>query len=681
MATRPEDCEDQRTGLLIVTMLNAALMLASRGLRVFPLIPGGKKPAIDDFPNRASTDAGVILKWWTDRPDCNIGVSTTGFVVADVDAKHGRPGIASFASVGGHYDTLVVKTPTGGYHCYFNGPDSKLAVDVMPGLDIRSHHGYVVGPGSVTSARYEDCVDGTYELVNDAVLAEVPLILSTLLEPPIRRVRHDDVELDKEVAISNAAVWLQNAEPAISGQGGNDSTYRVCAKLVRDFALSQETAYQLLLNHWNHRCVPPWPNGELWALVRNADEYGTADRGAALPQAHFGDVKVIEPPAAAPARTPQDAGVYMGNAPDPANLTPRPWKVDRLLMNGDVTVLGGMGAAGKSMLELVLAAHWALGLDFGAFKLRVPGVPLRSMIYNAEDDRGEQGRRLMAICAVYNLDYFQVRANIAFMDDRAFDLCLAAFAGGVPTIEQAAVQFVCDAAIQERVDVIIFDPLVNIHRCSENDNGQMRHVISVLRWIARQTNTAILCAHHTGKRTAQADKGDPDVFRGGGAIVNSARVAVLMSGITPEDAQTLGVSAQDKGKYVRIDNAKANYGPKVGEAILWLEWQSQKILTGDVIGVVKPFNAHKLKMSVSVEHARTIRNAIIDHGRGGINRTQAAQILATAFPLGFYATLKASTALRMIDREFGAPVDVDGERIVMKASADGRGKVLALEAI
>lgn len=663
-----------------MTMLNAALSLASRGLRVFPLIPGGKKPAIDDFPNRATTDAGVILKWWTDRPDCNIGVSTTGFVVADIDAKHGRPGVASFASVGGHYDTLVVKTPTGGYHCYFNGPDSKLAVDVMPGLDIRSHHGYVVGPGSVTSKVYDDCVDGTYELVNDKPLAEVPFILSTLLERPMRRVRNDNIELDKEVAISNAAVWLQNAEPAISGQGGNDATYRVCAKLVRDFALSQETAYQLLLNHWNHRCVPPWANGELWALVRNADEYGTADRGAALPQAHFGDVKVIEPPPQAPARTARESGVYMGNAPNPNDLTPRPWKVDRLLMNGDVTVLGGMGAAGKSMLELVLAAHWALGLDYGPFKLRVPGVPLRSMIYNAEDDRGEQGRRLLAICSVYGFDYYKVRENIAFMDDRAFDLCLAAFAGGVPTIEQAAVQFVCDAAIQERVDVIIFDPLVNIHRCAENDNGQMRHVISVLRWIARQTNTAILTAHHTGKRTAQADKGDPDVFRGGGAIVNSARVAVLMSGVTDADAKNLGVKAEDRHKYVRIDNAKGNYGPKVGEAIAWLEWQSEKILTGDVIGVVKPINANKMKAATSIEHARIVRDTIIAHGRAGISRTAAYKAIAAAIPTGFYATTSESTALRMLDQEFAAPVIVENERIVRRPNADGK-TVLVLEAI
>lgn len=662
-----------------MTILNAALMLASRGLRVFPLIPGGKKPAIDDFPNRATTDAGVILKWWTDRPDCNIGVSTTGFIVADVDAKHGRPGIASFASVGGHYDTLVVKTPTGGYHCYFNGPDSKLAVDVMPGLDIRSHHGYVVGPGSITK-KSEDCVDGTYELVNDLPLAQVPFILSTLLEPPLRRVRNDNVELDKEVAISNAAVWLKNAEPAIAGQGGDDTTYRVCAKLVRDFALSEETTYQLLLSHWNHRCMPPWSNNELWAKVRNANEYGTGDRGSALPQAHFGDVKVIEPPPQAPQRTARETGVYMGNAPDPANIMPRPWKVERLLMNGDVTVLGGMGAAGKSMLELVLAVHWSLGLDYGPFKLRVPGVPLRSMIYNAEDDRGEQGRRLLAICAVYGFDYLKVRDGIAFMDDRAFDLCLASFVGGVPTIEQAAVQFVCDAAIQERVDVIIFDPLVNIHRCAENDNGQMRHVISVLRWIARQTNTAILTAHHTGKRTAQAEKGDPDVFRGGGAIVNSARVAALMSSITDDDAKNLGVKREDRGSYVRVDNAKANYGPKVGEAIMWLEWCSQRIATGDIIGVVKPLNAVKLKAAVRMEHARVVRDAIIASGRGGITRTAAAKSIAAAMPDGFYKTATETTALRMIDAEFASAVVVDNEKIVMRSSPDGKGLVLILEA-
>jgi hypothetical protein len=272
-----------------MALLDTALDLASRGFRVFPLIPRGKKPAVDDFPNRATTDPLTILDWWTKRPDCNIGVSTTGLVVVDVDTKKGRVGLDSFANAGGHYNTLVVKTATGGYHCYFNGPDSKLAVDIVPGVDIRSHHGYVVGPGSVTSKEYADCVDGVYELVNDAPLAQVPPLIEMLLEPPIRRVRNDAVELDKETSISNAVIWLQNAEPAVEGQGGNDQTYRVCVKLVRDFALSEETAYSLLLSHWNHRCMPPWSNSELWALIRNAEAYGTADRGKALPEAQFGD--------------------------------------------------------------------------------------------------------------------------------------------------------------------------------------------------------------------------------------------------------------------------------------------------------------------------------------------------------------------------------------------------------
>ena len=60
-----------------------------------------------------------------------------------------------------------------------------------------------------------------------------------------------------------AARYLTYCPGAISGSGGHDTTFRVAIALVHGFCLSQETAYQLLLDHYNLKCSPPWNDAEL----------------------------------------------------------------------------------------------------------------------------------------------------------------------------------------------------------------------------------------------------------------------------------------------------------------------------------------------------------------------------------------------------------------------------------
>ena len=147
-------------------MIDHALKLAELGLRVFPLRPNSKKPPlIGDFPDRATTDAALLRKWWRKWPNANIGVATGvplhgGYlVVLDVDVRPGKDGKLSLDLL---YETmpstLEVRTPNGGWHHYLIAPHviPNDASRIAPGLDIRGCHGYVVGPGSaIDGKRYE----------------------------------------------------------------------------------------------------------------------------------------------------------------------------------------------------------------------------------------------------------------------------------------------------------------------------------------------------------------------------------------------------------------------------------------------------------------------------------------------------------------------------------------------
>jgi hypothetical protein len=661
--------------------LAAALDMARRGFRVFPCVPYGKKPAIDDWTSLATTDEAQIRAWFNEGRDYNYGVLTTDLVVADVDvSKIGREAaLANYAEIGGHFDTFVVQTPTEGLHAYFAGPDSGLRVGLVPGVDIRSHNGYVVGPGCYTDpARTDDNsvkAVGHYTIVRDLELEWVPPPIEMRLRPPgIRRENVDfSVELDTPTAISNAYVWLLAAPAATMGGGGDELTYKTAAKLVRDFALSPEKAFELMCGEWNERCQPhPWPPELLWVKVRNAADYGTAPLGGARPEATFGTVTVPEVPLQWYQQPVHEHGVYLGNALDANTLEARRWLAERLFMRGDVTVMAAAGAAGKSITSLTIAAHFAVGKDYGPYKLKSQGKAQRIFIYNAEDDIAEQTRRLLAICATYKLDYEAVRANLMLMDDSLGDLILATAERNVAHEHTAMVNFIIELLTQNEIDIGIFDPLINLHQCSENDNVQMRFVIGVLRKIARKANAAVLVAHHVGKGNTK-EAGDADAIRGAGAIINSARIAIMLSGPTDKDLPLLGIDTTLRYSYVRMDDAKANLYLKTGIAIMWTKWFSVRIATNDLVGVPVA-----LDVDVSRENERRRIGEIIY--REMVIAGTATTIVADAIRWlraedEMYNTMceKNDTALRrLIQTHLARPLEVEPNVQLILTGAAGK---------
>ncbi len=66
-------------------LLEAALTYADLGYAVFPCVPGDKNPLTQHGFLDATTDAARIEAWWATHPDANIGLSTAGLLVVDVD--------------------------------------------------------------------------------------------------------------------------------------------------------------------------------------------------------------------------------------------------------------------------------------------------------------------------------------------------------------------------------------------------------------------------------------------------------------------------------------------------------------------------------------------------------------------------------------------------------------------
>ena len=61
---------------------------------------------------------------------------------------------------------------------------------------------------------------------------------------------------------ARAQRFLLAVEPAVAGQHGDLSTFRICCRVVRGFQLSDHEAMSVL-SEWNARCQPPWSEREL----------------------------------------------------------------------------------------------------------------------------------------------------------------------------------------------------------------------------------------------------------------------------------------------------------------------------------------------------------------------------------------------------------------------------------
>ncbi|MER6916665.1 bifunctional DNA primase/polymerase [Streptomyces sp. NPDC000594] len=212
----------------------------------------------------ATTDPSVLTAWWRRQPRFGVGVSCgpAGLVVIDVDAhpaplptpdrllpgihipdsvcldglRHGFHSLAVLAALRGRPDpaqdgtTLRVRTPSGGLHVWYttrpgqewrcstgSGASRALAWQV----DIRSHGGYIIAPGTRTVSGRYTALDG----------ARRPAPLPGWLGAELERTGHRPVPPGPRGG-SPTPVPSRARAAVVAARGGRDSAARALATVL-----------------------------------------------------------------------------------------------------------------------------------------------------------------------------------------------------------------------------------------------------------------------------------------------------------------------------------------------------------------------------------------------------------------------------------------------------------------
>lgn len=485
--------------------VDIALAHAARGFAVFPLKPDSKLPAVKGWPHLATSDVGKIRELWADAPAANVGIYTGAafesdhIAVVDVDVKKGKPGLESLAQLEREHGelppTLTVTTPTGGKHLYFRVPVpvSSPADKFAPGIDIRSAGAYVVGPGSVVD-------DKAYEVVDPAApIADAPPWLVERLcrmAQPMEKRADNVVPLirpDKEEHIEKAISYLQRSAPlAVQGAGGDRTTFSVACEM-HACGVSEHTALELMLEHFNDRCSPPWMPDELAVKVANAYRYRNGQFGSATAEAQF---QPIEEPAAESPPSPRARGLSFRLFKDVKPSFAQSGLVRGLLDRGAMSVVYGESNSGKTFFALDVAFHVATGRDWGGRRVEQGAV----VYVAAEGGRGIE-QRMQALKIHHQLE--------------GEDVPLALVACPVnllsPKADTAAlISLVKDVEAQtgQQVALIVIDTLARaMAGGDENTFQDMAAFVGNVDRIRTETGAHVSVVHHSGKDTSRGARG------------------------------------------------------------------------------------------------------------------------------------------------------------------------------
>jgi KaiC/GvpD/RAD55 family RecA-like ATPase len=629
----------------------AALAIAKEhSWRVFPCNPLNKGPMIPGghgFKD-ATAEPDIITAWWLKYPNAMIGVATgaaSGFFAVDLDRKENMgDGLATWRQWEIDIDAQPVvtrqhKTPSTGRHMLFRyipGVGSVPLGKLGEGVEIKGDGGYIIVPPSVMSsgAKYE-CLgpDEGPLRGNDIKIANAPEWLLDRL-----RNYYGRYYSETEDRVKGTPIHPSEIEAALFAIPCKDLDYNtwlyVGAALYKE--LGDEKGKPLFLKwcgtdkaRFNSREVnrkwgeeiPKFSKLTVGTIFHYANQYDDKWRDRYQQKKHA--TPPIELIKAFPIKEEK--------------IPRREWILPGLLLRKHVTMMVAPGGTGKSVLTLCFAIMLAANKAWARWK---PRKQCKVLIINAEEDNEELSRRFFAV-AMKSMDIHEnsVLKDWIYIAKNPTSILVSRYDSRTRNMtREPLIEELITIIKREKIDVVVVDPFAETFY-GEEGVMELKWVATIWRDIARQSNCSVFLVHHT-KKYSKDMAGDIDAARGSGALSNVTRIGTTLFLMSKEEAQTFGVSEEDRTLYIRLDDAKANYN-RASSIAQWFRMETVNLqnhegeFPGDNVGVPVPWNAPTALDGVADDATRDLFAAIdrgMEDSKGNflgeyytLNRTQTGK--------------------------------------------------------
>jgi len=474
-------------------LLDAALGYAKRGWPIFPC-RADKTPYTNNGVLDATTDHKKITDYWTKYPRANIGLDCAGagFLVLDLDPGHSMTELEG--NVGKLPKTeLRQRTPRGGEHWFFTLDKGEIvapsASKLASKVDVRSFHSYVLlAPSRTNAGAYAWEAQGKAAFRSDEMVR-----LSN-----VAREKHADrdnwiIEADLPENVATAVQWLKTkAKIAIEGQGGDMMAYTTAAHM-KGFGISETLAFDLMWEHWNGRCVPPWGADDIDHFekkIANGYSYNTSPPGKMTTAFKVAEMQVLFKPvekAPGEGRTLHAGRFTFMDGVAMHHIKPPSWLIEGFLEERGFGMIYGARGVFKTYVALDIGMTLATGGNFpwnGLWKPNARGP----VLFSAGEGAQSLPKRKMAWEHTHwdgqNVPELFLQFPVPKMgNEKDLDI----FIGGAK------------ALCGDGYALVVIDTLArSMTGLNENDTSDAMVWADGVARIQSELNTAVLVVHHLG---------------------------------------------------------------------------------------------------------------------------------------------------------------------------------------
>lgn len=207
-----------------------------------------------------------------------------------------------------------------------------------------------------------------------------------------------------------------------------------------------------------------------------------------------------------------------------ATLRPPAFVIAPYVPRGVVTLLGGHGGIGKSMLALTLCAHVAAGRPWANTEVEQGRVVCLSF----EDDAEIVRYRLRQVIETYELPAAAVVSNLRIFDGTQVEAELMREVShhGVSDLVETPALAEAEEAVKG-ADLIVIDNASDVYGGAENVRSQVRKFVRRLAQIAKANGAGMVLLVHIDKAAAK-NGASGNSYSGSTAWHNSARSRVAL---------------------------------------------------------------------------------------------------------------------------------------------------------